>query len=36
MVRKHVNDLRTIWEEAGLDLEVQLTIAGDELVISRG
>jgi GntR family transcriptional repressor for pyruvate dehydrogenase complex len=36
MVRKHVNDLRTLWEEAGLNLEVQITAAGDELVASRG
>jgi GntR family transcriptional regulator, transcriptional repressor for pyruvate dehydrogenase complex len=35
MVRKHVNDLRTIWEEAGLNLEVQITAVGDELVASR-
>jgi GntR family transcriptional regulator, transcriptional repressor for pyruvate dehydrogenase complex len=35
MVRKHVNDLRAIWEEAGLNLEVQITAAGDELVISQ-
>lgn len=36
MVRKHVNDLRAIWEDAGLNLEVQITTAGDELVISQG
>lgn len=36
MVRKHVNDLRTIWEEAGLNLEVQITTAGEGLVASRG
>lgn len=35
MVRKHVNDLRTIWEQAGLNLEVQITAAGDELVAGR-
>lgn len=32
MARKHVNDLRTIWEDAGLNLAVQITAAGDELV----
>jgi GntR family transcriptional regulator, transcriptional repressor for pyruvate dehydrogenase complex len=32
MARKHVNDLRSIWEGAGLNLEVQITAAGDELV----
>jgi GntR family transcriptional regulator, transcriptional repressor for pyruvate dehydrogenase complex len=36
MARKHVNDLRTIWEEAGLNLAVQITAAGDELVAGRG
>lgn len=35
MVRKHVNDLRAIWEEAGLNLEVQIAAAGDELVAGR-
>jgi GntR family transcriptional regulator, transcriptional repressor for pyruvate dehydrogenase complex len=35
MVRKHVNDLRAIWEEAGLNLEVQITAGGDELVIGE-
>lgn len=32
MARKHVNDLRMVWEEAGLNLEVQITAAGDELL----
>lgn len=36
MVRKHVNDLRMIWEDAGLDLEVQITAPGDALVAGRG
>jgi GntR family transcriptional regulator, transcriptional repressor for pyruvate dehydrogenase complex len=31
MTRKHVNDLRTIWEEAGLDLELDVGAAADEL-----
>lgn len=31
MTRKHVNDLRTIWEEAGLDLELDVGTAADEL-----
>lgn len=33
MARKHVNDLRMIWEQAGLDLELQIATAGDELLL---
>jgi GntR family transcriptional regulator, transcriptional repressor for pyruvate dehydrogenase complex len=36
MARKHVNDLRMIWEAAGLNLELQITAGGDELVAGRG
>jgi DNA-binding FadR family transcriptional regulator len=30
MARKHVNDLRAIWEQAGLDLELQVGAVDSE------
>ncbi len=36
MTRKHVNDLRTIWEQAGVDLELQVSSAGGDAPLAVG